>query len=79
MKRLTLLAAAFSLSLFACGAPESTTTTTSTSETCTQKHECINGSCRCTAGPKDGSSCCDPTDSSCSSSQKCDVYCRYCQ
>ena len=77
MSRLTLVVAV--LSLFACGAPESTTTTTSSSQTCTQRFECIGGACRCTAGPKDGSSCCDPQSTSCSAAEKCDAFCRYCQ
>lgn len=78
MLRVSLFAAALSLSFFACGAPESSTTTTTTSQTCNERHECINGACQCTEGPKKGSSCCDPNDSSCSTN-KCDTYCKYCQ
>lgn len=79
MKRIALAVAVVS-SLFtvACGGPDTPTTTTTTSQTCTQKFGCINGSCTCSEGPKKDSSCCDPADSSCSTN-KCDTYCRYCQ
>lgn len=47
-------------------------------ETCQQKHECVNGSCQCTAGSKNNSSCCGPNDSTCTTN-KCDTFCRYCE
>jgi hypothetical protein len=37
------------------------------------------GSCTCTEGPKRGSSCCDPDDSSCSgTANACDNFCQVC-
>lgn len=77
MMRLTLSSALLALSLFACG-PDQTNTTMSSSETCNTRHACINGSCKCSEGPKKDSSCCDPNDSSCTVN-KCDTFCRYCQ
>jgi hypothetical protein len=50
----------------------------SSQQSCSEQHQCINGSCSCTAGPKKGNSCCDPDDSTCSSSTRCDNYCQYC-
>ncbi|MFO0596733.1 MAG: hypothetical protein U0228_15555 [Myxococcaceae bacterium] len=67
---------ALGFTLAACG-PEMTNTSTSSSQTCDEKHQCINGACTCTAGPKKDSSCCDPTDSSCTTN-KCDTFCKYC-
>ncbi len=78
MLRLSLLASAVAASLMACGVPESSTSTTSSSQTCNQKHQCVNGACECTEGPRNGSSCCSPSDSSCTTN-KCDTFCRYCQ
>ena len=79
MKRLTLTGSLLALCLFACGgAPDNGNTTTTTSQTCNERHECINGSCKCSEGPKKDNSCCDPNDSSCSLN-KCDTYCKYCQ
>lgn len=75
MKRFTL-GSLLAFSLFSCGG-EPMSTTTTTSETCNQRHACINGSCTCSEGPKKDSSCCDPSDSSCTVN-KCDTYCRYC-
>lgn len=77
MIRLTLSSVALAFSLFACGGSEPTSTTTSSSQTCNTRHACINGSCRCSEGPKKDSSCCDPDDSSCTVN-KCDTFCRYC-
>lgn len=79
MKRITLFGF-LALALVACGgAPDrNTTTTTSSSQTCNEHHLCINGSCTCSEGPKKDSSCCDPSDSSCTVN-KCDTFCRYCQ
>lgn len=77
MKRIAL-SALFALALAACGAPQGTNTTTSSSQTCNERHLCINGSCKCTEGPKKDSTCCDPDDSSCTFN-KCDTFCRYCQ
>lgn len=56
-------------------------TSSSSSSSCTKEFQCINGSCKCTnEGPKKGSSCCDPDDSSCaSSSSNCDTYCKNCK
>ena len=81
MKRITLTGCFLALSFLACGGsegPMSTTTTTSSSQTCNEHHLCINGSCKCTEGPKKDNTCCDPSDSSCSFN-KCDTYCKYCQ
>ena len=47
------------------------------SSNCDQQYSCVNGSCKCEAGPKKDQSCCDPEDSSCGD-DKCDSYCRYC-
>ncbi len=55
-------------------------TSTDTSQSCNENHECINGSCHCNGGPKDKLSCCDPSDSSCAGTPSaCDTYCKYCQ
>lgn len=71
MKRIAL---GFLLSLtVGCGGTEMT----STSQTCTQKYECTNGSCECTEGPKKNSSCCDPDSTTCTTN-KCNTYCKYC-
>jgi hypothetical protein len=46
-------------------------------QTCDEKHICVNGSCQCDAGPKQGQSCCDPDDDSCTEN-KCNTFCEYC-
>lgn len=79
MLRNVLIAFALSFTfgvLAGCGPGEMTST--SSSQTCQQKYDCINGNCKCTEGPKKDSSCCDPNDSQCSTN-KCDTFCRYCQ
>ncbi|MFT3710292.1 MAG: hypothetical protein QM817_21910 [Archangium sp.] len=63
------------LAFSACGPEQSSS---SSSQTCTQKYDCINGNCKCTEGPKKDSSCCDPNDSQCTNN-KCDTFCKYCQ
>ena len=82
MKRIALaLAVASSLFTVACGPADTSGTGGgggTTSQTCTQRYGCINGSCTCSEGPKKDSSCCDPSDSSCTTN-KCDSFCRYCQ
>lgn len=77
MKRFTLICL---FALAGCGGtdPGNTTTTTSSSQTCNERHLCINGSCTCSEGPKKDNSCCDPSDSQCTTN-KCDTYCKYCQ
>jgi hypothetical protein len=45
---------------------------------CFEYHACSNGACTCTQGPKDGQSCCDPDDGSCTEN-KCDTFCEYCE
>ncbi|MBL8916273.1 MAG: hypothetical protein JNM17_36570 [Archangium sp.] len=78
MLRNVLIAFALSFTfgvLAGCG-PEMTSS--SSSQTCTQKYDCLNGSCKCTEGPKKDSSCCNPNDSQCTT-DKCDTFCRYCQ
>lgn len=58
----------------ACGSSSSSGTTGST---CTGSYACTNGACACSGGGHDGSSCCDPSDSSCTTN-KCDTYCKTC-
>ncbi len=48
------------------------------SQTCQEQHDCINGSCKCTSGPKKDSACCDPDSTTCTTN-KCDTFCRYCE
>ena len=79
MKLITLTSCLFALSFVACGGTEGpSSTTTSTMQTCTTRHACINGSCRCSEGPRKDSSCCDPDDSSCTVN-KCPAFCEYCR
>ena len=75
MKRFTLICL---FALGGCGGSEPTTTTTSSSQTCNERHLCVNGSCTCSEGPRKDNSCCDPSDSRCTTN-KCDTYCKYCQ
>lgn len=75
MKRIALISL---FALAACGGTEPSNTNTSSSETCTQRFGCVNGSCTCSEGPKKDSSCCDPDDSQCTVN-KCNTFCRYCQ
>jgi len=52
----------------------------STQKNCSEKHTCVNGSCKCDSGANKDATCCDPSDSSCSdSSSRCDKYCEVCQ
>lgn len=55
--------------------------TSSSSESCTKDYLCQNGSCKCTnEGPNKDSSCCNPSDDSCSSSStNCNTYCKVCK
>ncbi|MHB8872752.1 MAG: hypothetical protein ACYC8T_03600 [Myxococcaceae bacterium] len=80
----TILAAAvLSFAVMACGGGTESGTGSgggggsSSSQTCKENHACINGSCRCTEGPKKDSSCCDPDSTTCTTN-KCDTYCKYC-
>ncbi|MGV3622687.1 MAG: hypothetical protein ACO1OB_17845 [Archangium sp.] len=78
MKRI-ILGVVFSLGLIGCGSPqEGGTGGGGGSQTCSQRHACTNGACTCSEGPNQGNSCCDPSDSSCTTN-KCDTYCRYCR
>jgi hypothetical protein len=61
----------------ASGESSSSGGSTSGEQTCDEKHSCINGACQCDAGPKQGQSCCDPDDDSCTT-DKCDSFCEYC-
>ncbi len=70
-----LAASAF---LVACGATDTTGTGGGGGTSCSSTHECVNGACKCTSGTKNGSSCCDPSDSSCSTSQQCPEFCKTC-
>lgn len=55
-------------------------TSSSSSQSCTKEFKCENGACKCSAGPNDGNSCCNPDDDSCkSSSSNCDTYCKVCK
>lgn len=75
----TALFLAVSTVLFACGTPDSSGTGGgSGSQTCTTNHSCVNGVCKCTSGTKNGSSCCDPSDTSCATADKCPDFCRTC-
>jgi hypothetical protein len=49
----------------------------SSQQTCSHQFGCINGNCSCSDGPKKGSSCCDPDDSTCTQN-KCDSFCQHC-
>jgi hypothetical protein len=75
--RNVLLGIAVTMGLWlGCGAPDGGSPPGS-SQTCKERHECINGACKCMEGPKQGNSCCDPTSSTCTTN-KCDEYCKYC-
>jgi hypothetical protein len=51
-------------------------------QTCKGSSLCINGSCKCTEGPKKGASCCyapeSEDDPPCAKSKECDVVCNSC-
>ena len=47
-------------------------------EKCYEFHSCSNGACTCTQGPKEGETCCDPDDPSCTDNP-CDTFCNYCE
>lgn len=77
MKR--ILFAVSTLGLLACGTPDmSGTGGGGGSQTCTYANTCRNGSCTCDDGPNKDSSCCSPSDSTCTTN-KCDTYCKYCR
>jgi hypothetical protein len=60
------------------GGSSGDTTGGTSGENCSAAHSCINGSCTCDGGSKQGQSCCNPTDDSCTQN-KCDTFCRTCQ
>jgi hypothetical protein len=63
--------------LVGCGGGEMRTTTSS-SMTCTNAHECINSACKCTAqNSQKDKTCCDPSSTTCTTN-KCDTFCRVC-
>ncbi len=72
MKRILL--AVSMLGFLACGGTEEM----NGSQTCTYANTCVNGACTCDDGPNKGSSCCSPSDSSCTTN-KCDSFCKYCR
>ena len=59
------------LSLAACGGEMNT------NMTCTQNYSCMNNACTCSDAPKQGQTCCSPSDSTCTTN-KCDTFCRIC-
>lgn len=67
-----IAAVMLSVGLVACGAGGTP------NQTCSEQHSCQNGACTCSTGPNQGSSCCDPADSTCTTN-KCDTYCKFCQ
>ena len=64
--------------LMACGGSSGGAGGGGGSQTCMQEHKCVNGSCTCSTGPRQGDSCCDPKSTSCTT-DKCDTFCRFCQ
>ena len=71
--RSIIAAIVLSVGLVACGGGN-----TNTNQTCSEEHLCQNGSCTCSTGPNKNNSCCNPTDSTCTTN-KCDTYCKFCQ
>lgn len=66
--------------LFACGTPDNAGGTGGGSgQTCTTDHQCTNGACTCTSGTKNGSSCCDPASTTCTTAEMCPDFCRTCK
>jgi uncharacterized membrane protein len=61
------------------GSSSSGTGGSSSSQTCNVASGCLNGSCKCSAGPNKDQACCGADSSPGCSGMACDSLCKVCQ
>ncbi|MBP9111947.1 MAG: hypothetical protein KBF88_04020 [Polyangiaceae bacterium] len=80
---LALLLSFAMLSIPACSSessgPSGGDSSSSSSSSCSKSSVCINGSCKCLAGPNKDASCCDESKSDTCGSDACGTVCYYCE